>query len=259
MERDLQATDTVIIKGVRDGLLFILDDDVPFPRILTELVTRINAQPQFFRGVAITVNSGRRIMDKPDFDVLYKMLTRNGMRIGSFVSMSAQARMVAESYGVPSRPPSFAAGDSGASMGLRERGAPPSAPPNFSSIASQGAVSELATGLFLRTGLRPGQTLRHAGDVCILGDVEVGADVVADGDVVVWGALRGVAHAGVGGNGGAVVCALHLAPAEIGIAGVTARFTGPLPDEEGEAQPALARLSGGRVVVERWDGGKRET
>jgi septum site-determining protein MinC len=250
MERDLQATDTVIIKGVRDGLLFILDDDVPFPRILTELVTRINAQPHFFKGAAITLNSGRRILDRPDFDVLYKMLTRNGMKIGSFVSLSAQARMVAESYGVPSRPPSFAAGDAGLSLGLRERGTYP--PPPAGSTTSEGMAQELASGLFLRTGLRPGQTLRHAGDVCILGDVETGADVVADGDIVVWGALRGVAHAGVGGNSAAVVCALHLSPAEVGIAGVTARFTGPLPDDEQEFAPAMARVVSGRIVVERW-------
>jgi septum site-determining protein MinC len=249
----LQTTDTVIIKGVRDGLLFILDDDVPFPRILTELVTRINAQPHFFKGVAITVNSGRRILDRPDFDVLYKMLTRNGMKIGSLVSLSAQARMVAETYGVPSRPPSFAAGDAGVSLGVRERSTGQRAA-TLNSAASDGQMPELATGLFLRTGLRPGQTIRHEGDVCILGDVETGADVVADGDIVVWGALRGVAHAGIGGNGAAVICALHLSPAEVAIAGVTARFTGPLPEGEDETQPAVARLHNGRIIVERWEG-----
>jgi septum site-determining protein MinC len=247
----LQATDSVIIKGVRDGLLFILDDDVPFPRILTELVTRINAQPHFFRGAPVTINSGRRILDRPDFDVLYKMLTRNGMKIQSFVSLSAQARMVAESYGVASRPPSFAAGDAGMSLGPRDRGTPA---PSAASMASAEPASELASGLFLRTGLRPGQTLRHEGDVCILGDVDTGADVVADGDIVVWGALRGMVHAGVGGNSGAVVCALQLTPAELSIAGVTARFTAPLPDDPDSAGPALGRLLDGRIVVERWSG-----
>ena len=89
----MQVSEAVIIKGVREGLLFILDDDVPFSQILTELVERINAQPGFFKGSGVTVNTGRRIIDAPDFDVLYRMLTRNGMHVQAVVSLSAQTRM----------------------------------------------------------------------------------------------------------------------------------------------------------------------
>ena len=170
---------------MREGLLLILDDDIPFAAVITELSERISANPDFFRGAGVIINSGNRVMDRPDFDVLYRMLTRNDMRVLTFVSLSAQSRMIAEGFGVTSRPPSFAAGDSGSSLGLQTRGraALPSSPDIVASM------SEAGVGLFLRCDLRPGQLVRYAGDVCVIGNVEPGAEIVADGDVVVWGAL----------------------------------------------------------------------
>jgi septum site-determining protein MinC len=237
----------VIIKGVREGLLIILDDDTPFAQILTELSERITTRPGFFEGSGVAVNTGRRVIDRPEFDVLYKMLSRNGMRMHTFVSLSAQSRMVAESFGVAARPPSFAAGDTGGSLG-RVRGvrAPIESPADN--------VVESGVGLFLRCNLRPGQSVRYAGDVCVLGNVEPGAEIVADGDVVVWGALRGTVHAGALGDDESVVCALYLSPVQLAVAGVVSRF--PSPEAWGGSTPArspeLARLEAGRIVVEAW-------
>jgi septum site-determining protein MinC len=244
----VQTSESVIIKGVREGLLLILDDDVPFSQVLTELVERINAQPNFFRGAAVTINAGRRIIDSPDFDVLYRMLTRNGMRVQTFVSLSAQSRMVAESLGVTSRPPTFAAGDAGISLGPRQRGMPSAR----MEVPDEGAP-EVGTGLFLRCDLRTGQSVRYGGDVCVLGDVENGAEIVAEGDVVVWGALRGLVHAGVGGDDEAVVCALQMRPNQLSIAGIVSRFPASAEQYEGDDQPPeLARVEDGRIVVEAW-------
>jgi septum site-determining protein MinC len=282
----LQQTDHVIIKGTREGLLFLLDDEVPFSEILRELLGRITGPaqgaPGFFAGAVVTVNAGRRVIDNPDFEVLYRMLTRNGMRLQSFVSQSAQSRMVSEAFGVSSRPPSFAAGEAGASLGLKGRGYPQVAPPTDVTQEAQesrkskvespqseigrartldsgpwlrpsSSVDSQGTGLFLRGNLRPGQSVRYAGDVCLLGDVEQGADIIADGDVVVWGALNGVVHAGAAGNVEAVVCALQLSPAQLAIAGIVSRFPNRSPGEPGSVHPPeLARLEDGRIVVEAW-------
>jgi septum site-determining protein MinC len=243
---------------VREGLLFILDDDVPFPQVLTELSERINAKPDFFRGAGITINGGRRVMDRPDFDVVYRMLTRNGMHVLAFVSLSAQSRMVAEGYGVPSRPPSFAAGDAGGSLGLKSRGTASAMPhPPGGQQTSDSATeraSERSDGLFLRCNLRPGQSVRYPGDVCVLGNVEAGAEVVADGDIVVWGALMGTAHAGANGDDEAVICALRLAPQQLGIAGYTSRFPAREPAGPWPAPPELARVESGQLVIEAWSG-----
>ena len=59
-ENNLQATEAVIIKGVREGLLLIVDDDVPFAQVLTELISRINAQPNFFKGATVILWDGQK-------------------------------------------------------------------------------------------------------------------------------------------------------------------------------------------------------
>ena len=251
----MQSSNSVIIKGVRDGLLLILDDDVPFPQILTELSERISAKPDFFKGAGVTINSGRRVMDWPDFDVIYKMLTRNEMRVHTFVSLSAQSRMVAESFGVTSRPPSFAAGDAGGSLGLKARSMGTRYPVPLPGPDPADSVAEAGAGIFLRCNLRPGQSVRFAGDVCILGDVDSGAEIIADGDVVVWGTLRGTVHAGANGDDEAVVCALDLMPTQLGIAGYITRFpVGGEARHEGYHAPEMARVELGQIVVETWPG-----
>ncbi len=250
-------TEPVIIKGVREGLLLILDDDVPYAQVLTALVERINTQPGFFKGANVIVNAGRRIMDRPEFDVLYKMLTRNGMRVQTFVSLSAQSRMVAEGYGVASRPPSFAAGDSAVATGNRARGSRP----DLIGAMVEAGVPEVGQGLFLRCSLRPGQSVHYQGDVCVLGDVQVGAEVIAGGDVVVWGALRGIVYAGANGDDEAVICALQMSPAQLGIAGIVSRFPTDANREAGAGSlpcPELARLAHGQIVIEPWTSARNE-
>jgi septum site-determining protein MinC len=46
--------------------------------------------------------------------------------------------------------------------------------------------------------------------VVILADVNPGAEIIADGDILVWGSLRGLAHAGAGGDIQATIIALNL-------------------------------------------------
>jgi septum site-determining protein MinC len=66
--------------------------------------------------------------------------------------------------------------------------------------------------------LRGGQTLQQIGNIVIVGDVNPGAELVASGDIVVFGALRGTAHAGAQGDASARVVALELAATQLRIA-----------------------------------------
>ena len=85
-----------------------------------------------------------------------------------------------------------------------------------------------------------------------------GAEIIAGSDVLVWGALRGLVHAGAMGDDTARVCALHLAANQLRIAGHIAIA----PDDETKKQrfwqrpksdsPELARVVDGAIVVEKW-------
>jgi septum site-determining protein MinC len=81
----------------------------------------------------------------------------------------------------------------------------------------------LAEPLYLETTLRSGSDIRHNGTVVILGDLNPGSSIIAEGDILVWGRLRGVAHAGSKGNSRALILALQLEPTLLRIADFVAR------------------------------------
>ena len=64
--------------------------------------------------------------------------------------------------------------------------------------------------LVIKTTCRSGEVIRYPGDVVALADVNPGAEIIADGDIVVFGALRGLAHAGAAGDLKATIIALNL-------------------------------------------------
>jgi septum formation inhibitor MinC len=106
------------------------------------------------------------------------------------------------------------------------------------------------TTLYLRQNLRSGQTVSHKGHLVIIGDINPGAEVMADGDITVWGCLRGVAHAGIGGNVNAEIRALKLQPIQIRIAHAIARAPDrPRVNYAASNGPETARMVDGKIKV----------
>jgi len=105
-----------------------------------------------------------------------------------------------------------------------------------------------ASDLTIHRGtLRSGDHLQSEGSVLLLGDVNPGAQVSAAGHVLVWGRLRGVAHAGCEGDSEARITALQLRPLQLRIAGAVARG----PEEAPEAgQAEEARLVDGEIRID---------
>jgi septum site-determining protein MinC len=81
----------------------------------------------------------------------------------------------------------------------------------------------LAEPLYLQTTLRSGADIHHNGTVIVLGDVNPGSAIVADGDILVWGRLRGIAHAGAKGNSRCLIMAVQMEPTQLRIADYVAR------------------------------------
>ena len=85
--------------------------------------------------------------------------------------------------------------------------------------------------------LRAGDVLETDASLLVLGDVNPGARVSAAGHVLVWGTLRGVAHAGNAGDAKARIVALQLRPLQLRIADCIARGPDDLP-QAGVAEQA---------------------
>lgn len=89
----------------------------------------------------------------------------------------------------------------------------------------------LVEPLYLKTTVRSGTDIRHPGTVVILGDVNPGGEIIADGDILIWGCLRGVAHAGAKGDRECRIMALRMEPTQLRIADVVARAPAIAPKE----------------------------
>ncbi len=111
------------------------------------------------------------------------------------------------------------------------------------------APQALAEPLYLQTTLRSGGDVRHNGTVVILGDLNPGSSVVADGDILVWGRLRGMAHAGAKGNARCLIMALQMDPTQLRIADFVAR---PPETPPAEYYPEVAYVTGqGAIRIAR--------
>ncbi|MFM6183864.1 MAG: septum site-determining protein MinC [Dolichospermum sp.] len=87
----------------------------------------------------------------------------------------------------------------------------------------QTTPAPLADALYLQMTVRSGVEIRHGGTVIILGDINPSGIIIADGDILVWGRLRGVAHAGAAGNRESLIMALQMEPTQLRIADAVAR------------------------------------
>ncbi len=120
--------------------------------------------------------------------------------------------------------------------------------PQAARVDAEPAVTVAMPSTLYHTGtLRGGQALHNLGNIVVVGDVNPGAELVASGDIVVFGALRGVAHAGAQGDAAARVYAIDLAPTQLRIATYIAADAG---NRNGAAvTPEVALVKDGRIAI----------
>ena len=102
--------------------------------------------------------------------------------------------------------------------------------------------------LYLPQTIRSGQRIVHDGHLIIGGDVNAGAEVIAVGDIIIAGTLRGLAHAGSGGDESCRIIAGSMRPHQLRIAAEIAR------SPEGAVvgaprRPEVARIENGAIQV----------
>ena len=242
-----------------------------------ELRAQFEARGEFYRGSRAVANLG--ILEPPAHEIaaFRDLLAEYGITLDGVSGVDAIAGAVAEldlAYlGVPSTTASEVAplprqrrerevrlSDDARSLvadfaGAREdmvrrrkyapAAAVASAGVALPQTAAARAVPVGVSTLYHRGTLRGGQALHNLGNLVVIGDVNPGAELVASGDIVVFGALRGVAHAGAQGDRAARVIALELAATQLRIA--TAIATGDGGDKP--RGPEHASIVGDRIVV----------
>ncbi|WP_375536037.1 septum site-determining protein MinC [Alteribacillus sp. HJP-4] len=172
------AKNLVTIKGTKDGLTILLDDECSFELLTKELKEKITRDKKVFENgpeVEVKVDAGYRYLSEERRKDIHRLLEETGtIRIGELIShviSKEQAKKLQEETGLTS----------------------------FTKI------------------VRSGQVLKANGDVLLLGDVNPGGTVEATGNIYIMGTLSGTARAGIEGRTNAVVCASVMSPNQISI------------------------------------------
>jgi septum site-determining protein MinC len=240
--------------------------------VLKALHARLQLGDSFFRGGRVVLEVGDRLLVEEQLRQLCRVLEAHTMsllvvhataertlqavaEIGAATSLEEGEPPASAEKGTPTGAPRLPA---------KSEVAPPSYAPESYAPEPYASLEEPAAARpvhFVHRGnLRSGQVLRKTESIVIIGDVNPGAQVISGGDIMVWGRLRGVAHAGADGNRKAVVTAIDFVPTQLRIANSTAIA----PDKkkgrglkfwqkEPERRPEIARVVDGRIVVEPWD------
>jgi len=188
----MQKNNSVIFKGGKDGIVIILSEFADYDSIAESLREKIRSSSRFFADATTTITfKGKQLSEDEILSLIEIINTETNLSI-SFIEDMTGTFQIAKEKKAESVEPKKPMGS------IAEE------------IVADGAY-------FHRTGLRNGQVISHNGSVVVLGDINAGAEIVAAGNVVVFGAIRGMIHAGALGDEKAFVCALSLLPTQLRI------------------------------------------
>lgn len=175
----------------------------------------------------VELDTGSWRLDGRQLEEIEQLLESHGLSLVALAGDHLDTRVAAAGLGLPIAPSPRASEPLNGRQGLhREDGDAP---------------NPLDGPLHLHRGtLRSGDHLEVEGSLLLLGDVNPGASVRASGHVLIWGRLRGTAHAGSLGHADARIIALQLRPLQLRIADAVARGPEGVPPQGLAEEASLA-------------------
>ena len=209
---------------------FEIDDSVPLETACRELREHLGRFRELYARGEVALNVGRRMLAEEQKARLQKVVeSESGLSVRQFwcdpdileaererigAMLAAQARLVRQLQG-GGEP----GDDAGAASAAAGDDGPAAADGDDNDAVDNGAECAGPPPALVRDTCRSGEVRRFAGSVVILGNVNPGAQVIAGGDILVFGALRGLAHAGADGDAAASIIAMSAVKPELRIAG----------------------------------------
>ena len=246
----------VLIIGRGTDVAFHLDEDVSLEQVALELDAELAGHAALFSEGGVTVNIGRRTLDKEEEEEIRRIFSeKSGLKISRFLSSMDQP--AEELKAEPEEPPL---------RRIRKASTPLT---EFSSADLARALSGLSSqgqrtrdrAMVVRGTVRSGEAVEHHGDLVVLGDVNPGSEVLAEGDIIVMGSLKGLPHAGAAGDSKAAIIALEIAAPRIRIGNCAADSPGGNEDgsrkgrkDPVDLQPKIAYTRRGAVFVSPFAG-----
>ncbi|MBX2861615.1 MAG: hypothetical protein KTR14_10295 [Vampirovibrio sp.] len=290
MSSDIRDRDLEQSSGHENVLLIRLDrasNSAQALTMLTDAIQTLTFNPEKIQQV--NLNVGELMLTQNVLSKMQHILKEAGLQIETIYASLPQTQQAALDSGffvrekppaqpfvLNTKPPSFDDLDSIANiLDPLKKSDPlwgdkqPLAPPalnieqveevlNISAHQAQ-TSSDKKNTFYLKQSLRSGKTIQYDGHVTIIGDVHTGSEVTASGDILVWGELRGIAHAGANIDGAkgdyrSEIRAWKIEALQLRIADYIARR----PDKmfhhrdvvtEGLVLPEVAKVSDGEIKI----------
>lgn len=199
----------ILFKGMLDGLHIHVEPDIGLETLKETLQKKFKKAERFFEGTSVNlIFSGKKFSREEKHDILGFISPRIDLAAVKF------------------------------SENIREE---------KSKTQSFDGIEEGMTR-FYRGTVRNGQRISYEGNIIVIGDVNPGGEVVAAGNIVIFGTLRGMAHAGAGGNHKAIVVAFCLQPTQLRIGSIITRP--PEGDISQPLYPEIAYVKDGNLIIE---------
>lgn len=201
----------VYFKSANEKLLLILpsgtNQSLDWSDLWPQIQQRLDAGQRFWQAqTGVELMASNRLLDQRQLQQLGEGLSNVQLQLQRVHTTRRQTAIAAAAAG-------YAVEQQSIVLPLQTTAPIPSTP--------------LADPLYLETTVRSGTEIRHPGTVVIVGDLNPGSSVVADGDILIWGKLRGVAHAGAQGNPRCRIMALQIEATQLRIADQVARTPKP--------------------------------
>lgn len=209
---------SVVIKGNKNGIVVVLDENMPFDELKGCIVEKFTSASKFFENANMAISfEGRKLSDNEEREVLDVIAKETDLNIVCVIDNDE----------------------------LRQQ---------YFKKAVDNKIAEVTahSGQFYKGTLRSGQVLESESSIVILGDVNPGGKVIAKGNVVVLGSLKGNIFAGAGGDEDAFVVAIEMDPMQIRIGTVIARCSDSATKskfKKGEAK--IAYVEDGNIYIEK--------
>ncbi|MFN7144743.1 MAG: septum site-determining protein MinC [Myxococcota bacterium] len=252
------------------ALVLDLAPGANFDTIRAALRAELGATPGKYQGVTARIDLGRRDIDLFDLRRLIHLVKDEfGMDVvGLYCTVETLQRQAERELKIKVHVNASPTAEPVPAPAAVAPPAPPAAPP-LAGQAEEGPTELVrdasaeeddedlgGTGkvLTIPGTVRSGAVVRFAGDIQVFGDVNPGAQLIAGGNVLVFGALKGLAHAGARGDDKSVILAFDMRPTQLRIGKVIQLPAHP-PEHVGRhVAPEIAWLSGGSIVIEPYRG-----
>jgi len=220
----MSDSNSVILKGNKDGIVIMLDNDLDFESIKDALNKKVSDAKKFFGNTKTSILfKGRELTDVQEKELLEIIAHSTDLNV-AFVSvpLKSETEIAHKTEATPS-------------------------PQTISDALNR--VSHLQNDtIFHKGSLRSGQSINHIGSVVVIGDINPGGEIVAEGNIIVLGALKGVVHAGCSGNYDCFVAALNLSPTQLRISDIITYIPKHM-SSSGPAMPSLAYTEEKQIYI----------